>query len=194
MRLFTGLAVLVLLAGVSACDSSTDGTGSDATTEPSPTTTSDETDSLVESRTEVRSATQDVLRLMVSPDGPLASARPGIAFANGTYTSCDDDSVTWSYNSQSRVDLTGQPSGLSLLGELRRALEAEGWMYDAKPVSSDPATSLTARKGLDLLRVRASQQPFLLVSVLGPCSEPSAAFAEQLSGQRRSEPLTVEQR
>jgi len=147
---------------------------------------------MAQTREQVRSTTQDVLELIVSDEGPLASAKPSLAGAYGNWDICDDDLVTWSYNTSGRVDLGSGDSGLGFLRAVRRAVEEEGWVYEPHPVSADPDTSLTARKGPHVLRVHAyAAQSFVLVSVLGPCIEPTNEQRADLETSRKSEPLEL---
>ena len=193
MRLLTVVALLALVAGVAGCVPGSDGDPDDPSTPPTESTTgSGSQPTMEQTREQVRSTTQDVLELIVSDEGPLASAKPSLAGAYGNWRSCDDDLVTWSYDGDGRVDLGSGDSGLGFLREVRRAVEDQGWVYEPNPVSADPATSLTARKGPNLLRVQAyADQSFVLVSVLGPCIEPTTEQRADLETSRKSEPLEL---
>lgn len=187
MRLLRAITLLVVLA---ACSPESDPAGeppSQAPTEPP-----GDQPTLAQSREQVRSTTQDVLALMVSDKGPFSAAKPSLAFANGVWTACTDDLVGWAYDGSGRVDLGSGDSGLGSLRAVRQAFEEQGWVYDSSPASADPATSVTARKGPHLLRVRAYvDQPFVLVEVSGSCLEASPAQQADLGSHRKSEPIEL---
>jgi hypothetical protein len=186
MRLLTILALLAVVAGVAGCDSG----ASDVPDDPATGATNGPT--VVQSREQVRSTTEDVLAMFVADDGPLGSAKPRATFANGTWSGCDDDLVTWAYEGSGRIDLGAADTAVTLLPDVRSALESLGWAYDRDPVAADPATSVTARKGPHLLRVRAyTDQPFVLVSVSGPCIEPTDQQRDDLESNRQSEPIDI---
>lgn len=192
MRLL-GVIALLALVGVVGCQQGTDGTPETPSTPPTGASTGENAGpTMAQTREQVRSTTHDVLELLVSDQGPLAPAQPSVAGAYGSWTACDDDLVTWSYDADGRVDLGSGDSAVDLLPTVREAVEDRGFDYDPHPVSADPATSVTARKGPHLLRVQAyPDQSFVLVSVSGPCIKPSEAQRADLEKHRPSEPLDV---
>lgn len=100
-------------------------------------------------------------------------------------------SARWAYDVNGRIDLAESTSSITLLPDIRAALEAAGWEYDASPVAADPKTSVTAFKGDLYTRVLAYTGPFLLVAVSGPCLEASAAMSEDLTSHGIDEPLPL---
>ncbi|MEJ7689238.1 MAG: hypothetical protein WKF76_01725 [Nocardioidaceae bacterium] len=187
MRLLTGITLLIVLAACSPQSEPPDD-GPSQTPNGSPA----DQPTLRQSREQVRTTTQDVLELMVSDKGPLAVAKPALAFANGAWTACTDDLVAWAYDGSGRVDLGSGESAVDLLEAVRRAVESQGWVYDPHPAAADPETSVTARKGPHLLRVRAYDgQPFVLIEVSGPCLEASSAQQADLGSHRKSEPIEL---
>lgn len=147
---------------------------------------------LPDSREQVRATAEDVINLLVSESGPLTGRDPRVRFASGTWKICTDDATGWSYDTNGRIDLAGADGGLDLLAPISRQLEEQGWKVDSAPKGADPRTTVTARKGPHLVRVRAYEdQAFLITEVLGPCLPATDSEKAELEAQNRSEPLDL---
>lgn len=192
MRLMTVIAMLAVVTNLAGCDGGAGGPADDPAS-PTDSTTGSGTDlTTTQTREQVRTTTEDVFALLIAENGPLEPAQPSVLFVNGSWSGCDDDLATWAYEGSGRVDLRAGATAVDQLADIRAAVENDGWVYDPNPVAADPATSVTARKGPHLLRIQAyPDQPFVLVSVSGPCIEPTGAERDDLEAHRRTEPITL---
>ncbi len=193
MRLMTVIALMAVFTNLAACGGGGPGPGPDERSTPTDSTAGTGADlTATQTREQARTTTEDVFALLVAKSGPLDPAQPSVRFVNGTWSGCDDDLATWAYEGSGRIDLKAGATALDLLPDIRAAVETDGWAVDAQPAAADPATSVTGHKGPHLLRVQAyADQPFVLVSVSGPCIEPTAAERDDLEAHRRAEPIEL---
>lgn len=144
----------------------------------------------------MRESAAELLGSLTATDSPLAARGVDLAFANGAWGICTDDSEAFGYDVSARIDLR-DGGGSSSAGSsdarpaIEEAMSEAGWDVDAEPVLGDAETSVTARRGDYRARVYTSaDQPFFLVKVFGVCQLVTADERDRLR-QVGSEPLEL---